>query len=249
MRVTKKSGGGPIAAVLLLPAIGAVLGLVLVGLGIREAAHDTTRGYLEVTGYLTDYALQEAGGYDPQRSTETADTYRLVYRYNVDGRAYTLVTDYSTSFLPSRGSEATILYDPANPAASALDGPNRSENHLAFIGMFFLLGSLVFFLPFLPEKKQRKRGGKPSKCTAADRVGVCIGLLFLGVSYGALAVICNSYSPLGIARYYIHSFHFMLLVPLLMLAAGAAMLVKSLPHRKKQKPKPTDFPAHRDETP
>ena len=49
MRVTKKSGGGPIAAVLLLPAIGAVLGLVLIGLGIRDAARDTTRGYLEVT--------------------------------------------------------------------------------------------------------------------------------------------------------------------------------------------------------
>lgn len=42
MRVTKKSGGGPIAVVLLLPAIGAVLGLVLVGLGIREASRGIT---------------------------------------------------------------------------------------------------------------------------------------------------------------------------------------------------------------
>lgn len=143
-------------AFLILPILCLLVGLVLLSLGIRDAVTNSTRGYREVTGYLIDYTLQEAGGYDPQRRTETADTYRLVYRYNVDGQAYTLVTSYSTSFVPSRGSETAILYDPENPAESVIGGPNQSENQLIFIGLFFMFCSLPFFLPFLPKRKKEK---------------------------------------------------------------------------------------------
>ena len=225
---------------MILPILCLLIGLVLLSLGIRNAVANSTRGYREVTGYLIDYTLQEAGGYDSQRRTETADTYRLVYRYNVDGQEYTLVTSYSTSFVPSRGSETEILYNPENPAESVIGGPNQSENHLIFIGLFFMFCSLPFFLPFLPKRKQKK-GGKqaarraPSKWAAVDWVGIVIGLFLIGISYGALAMISNSYSPVGIVRYYAASFHFMLLVPLLMIAAGLLLLYRSLPFRHKQK--------------
>lgn len=227
-------------AFLILPILCLLVGLVLLSLGIRNAVANSTRGYREVTGYLIDYTLQEAGGYESQRRTETADTYRLVYRYNVDGQEYTLVTSYSTSFVPSRGSETEILYNPENPAESVIGGLNRSENHLIFIGLFFMFCSLPFFLPFLPKRKQKK-GGKqaarraPSKWAAVDWVGIVIGLFLIGISYGALTMITNSYSPAGIARYYVESFHFMLLVPLLMIAAGLLLLYRSLPFRHKQK--------------
>lgn len=227
-------------AFLILPILCLLVGLVLLSLGIRDAVTNSTRGYREVTGYLIDYTLQEAGGYDSQRRTETADTYRLVYRYTVDGQEYTLVTSYSTSFVPSRGSETEILYNPENPAESVIGGPNQSENHLIFIGLFFMFCSLPFFLPFLPKRKQKK-GGKqaarraPSKWAAVDWVGIVIGLFLIGISYGALAMISNSYSPVGIVRYYAASFHFMLLVPLLMIAAGLLLIYRSLPFRKKQK--------------
>ena len=227
-------------AFLILPILCLLVGLVLLSLGIRDAVANSTRGYREVTGYLIDYTLQEAGGYDSQRRTETADTYRLVYRYTVDGQEYTLVTSYSTSFVPSRGSETAILYDPEDPAESVIGGPNRSENHLIFIGLFFMFCSLPFFLPFLPKRKQEK-GGKqaarraPSKWAAVDWVGIVIGLFLIGISYGALAMITNSYSPAGIVRYYAESFHFALLIPLLMIAAGLLLLYRSLPFRKKQK--------------
>lgn len=62
-----------------------------------------------------------------------------------------------------------------------------------------------------------------------------IGLFLIGISYGALAMITNSYSPAGIVRYYAESFHFMLLVPLLMIAADLLLLYRSLPFRHKQK--------------
>lgn len=227
-------------AFLILPILCLLVGLVLLSLGIRDAVTNSTRGYREVTGYLTDYTLQEAGGYDPQRRTETADTYRLVYRYNVDGQAYTLVTSYSTSFVPSRGSETEILYNPENPAESVIGGPNQSENQLIFIGLFFMFCSLPFFLPFLPKRKKEKSAKPasrraPSKWAAVDWVGIVIGLFLIGISYGALAMITNSYSPAGIVRYYAESFHFALLIPLLMIAAGLLLLYRSLPFRKKQK--------------
>lgn len=227
-------------AFLILPILCLLVGLVLLSLGIRDAVTNSTRGYREVTGYLTDYTLQESGGYDPQRRTETADTYRLVYRYTVDGQEYELVTSYSTSFVPSRGSETEILYNPENPAESVIGGPNQSENHLIFIGLFFMFCSLPFFLPFLPKRK-KKKGGKqaarraPSKWAAVDWIGIVIGLFLIGISYGALAMITNSYSPAGIERYYAESFHFALLIPLLMIAAGLLLLYRSLPFRKKQK--------------
>ena len=151
-------------AFLILPILCLLVGLVLLSLGIRDAVTNSTRGYREVTGYLTDYTLQEAGGYDPQRRTETADTYRLVYRYNVDGQAYTLVTSYSTSFVPSRGSETEILYNPENTVERCVGGPNQSENQLIFIGLFFMFCSLPFFLPFLPKRKKKK--GRQTGCRA-----------------------------------------------------------------------------------
>lgn len=239
MRSTKDNNRGMLAF-LILPILCLLVGLVLFSLGIRDAVANSTRGYREVTGYLIDCTLQEAGGYDSQRRTETADTYRLVYRYNVDGQAYTLVTSYSTSFVPSRGSETEILYNPENPAESVIGGPNQSENHLIFIGLFFMFCSLPFFLPFLPKRK-KKKGGKqaarraPSKWAAVDWVGTVIGLFLIGISYGALAMISNSYSPVGIVRYYAASFHFALLIPLLMIAAGLLLLYRSLPFRHKQK--------------
>ena len=240
MRRTKDNKSGMLAF-LILPIFCLLIGLVLFSLGVRDAVSNSTRGYREVTGYLTDYTLQEAGGYDPQRRTETADTYRLVYRYNVDGQAYTLVTSYSTSFVPSHGSEATILYNPENPAESVIGGPNRSENHLIFIGLFFLFCSLPFFLPFLPKRKKEKGSKRtarraPSKGAAVDWVGLVLGLFLIGISYGSLAMISSSYSPAGIARYYVESFHIMLLVPLLMIAAGALLLCRSLPFFRKKKP-------------
>ena len=61
-------------AFLILPILCLLIGLVLLSLGIRDAVANSTRGYREVTGYLIDYTLQEAGGYDLPRRNETADT-------------------------------------------------------------------------------------------------------------------------------------------------------------------------------
>lgn len=216
--------------ILALPVICLLIGIVLISIGIRDVVSDSTKGYEKTTGRLVDYTLYEAGGYDAARKTESADTYRLIYSYTVNGEAYTLSTDYGTSFVPSVGSETEILYNPENPGEAVVDGPNQSGNQLIFIGLFFALGSVPFFLPFLPNKKKEKKE-EPAwegKKHEIDWIAVGIGLFFVGVAYGALAMISSSYSLAGIARYFVNNFHFMLLVPVLMALGGVAMTCRGL---------------------
>lgn len=229
LRYEKGKGASP-ALFLALPVLCLIIGIVLVSLGIRNAVSDSTKGYEKTTGYLVDYTLYEAGGYDAARKTESADTYRLIYSYTVNGEAYTLSTDYGTSIVPSVGSETEILYNPENPGEAVVGGPNQSGNQLIFIGLFFALGSVPFFLPFLPNKKKEKKE-EPAwegKKHEFDWVAVGIGLFFVGVAYGALAMISSSYSLVGIARYFVNNFHFMLLVPVLMALGGVAMTCRGL---------------------
>ena len=215
-----------------LPALCLIIGIVLFSLGIRNTVSDKAKGYEKTTGRLVDYTLYEAGGYDAARKTETADTYRLIYNYTVNGETYTLSTDYGTSIVPSFGSEAEILYNPENPGEAVVGGPNQSGNQLIFIGLFFALGGALFFLPFLPRKSEKKEKRKQSaenrKKHEKDWFAVVIGLLFIGVSYGALAMISSSYSLAGIVHYFMNSFHFMLIVPILMALGGLAMTCRGL---------------------
>lgn len=109
-----------------LPALCLIIGIVLFSLGIRNTVSDKAKGYEKTTGRLVDYTLYEAGGYDAARKTETADTYRLIYSYTVNGETYTLSTDYGTSIVPSFGSETEILYNAENPGEAVVGGPNQS---------------------------------------------------------------------------------------------------------------------------
>lgn len=232
-RYEKGQGAFPVLF-LALPALCLIIGIVLFSLGIRNTVSDRTKGYEKTTGRLVDYTLYEAGGYDAARKTETADTYRLIYNYTVNGETYTLSTDYGTSIVPSFGSETEILYNPENPGEAVVGGPNQSGNQLIFIGLFFALGAALFFLPFLPRKSEKKKKEK-RKQSAEDRkkreidwIAVVIGLFFIGVSYGALAMISSSYSLVGIAHYFANSFHFMLIVPVLLALGGLAMTCRGL---------------------
>lgn len=143
--------------ILALPVICLLIGIVLISIGIWDLASDQTKGYEKTTGRLVDYTLYEAGGYDAARKTQTADTYRLIYSYTVNDEPYTLSTDYGTSIVPSFGSEAEILYNPENPDEAVIGGPNRFGRQMIFFGLFFALGSVPFFLPFLPQKTEKKR--------------------------------------------------------------------------------------------
>lgn len=218
--------------ILALPVICLLIGIVLISIGIWDLASDQTKGYEKTTGRLVDYTLYEAGGYDAARKTQTADTYRLIYSYTVDDEPYTLSTDYGTSIVPSFGSEAEILYNPENPDEAVIGGPNRFGRQMIFFGLFFALGSVPFFLPFLPQKTEKKKKRKQSagdrKKHEFDWLAVGLGFLFLFFPYGAMAIISNSYSPIDMARYFVNNFHVALLILVIMSLAGAAAVIRGL---------------------
>lgn len=232
MKQYKKRQGAFSVLFLALPALCLIIGIVLFSLGIRNTVSDRIKGYEKTTGRLVDYTLYEAGGYDAARKTQTADTYRLIYSYTVDDEPYTLSTDYGTSIVPSFGSEAEILYNPENPDEAVIGGPNRFGRQMIFFGLFFALGSVPFFLPFLPQKTEKKKKRKQSagdrKKHEFDWLAVGLGFLFLFFPYGAMAIISNSYSPIDMARYFVNNFHVALLILVIMSLAGAAAVIRGL---------------------
>lgn len=208
-----------------LPALCFVIGVCLLIWGIRETAG--TRGYEKASGYLYDYTLYSEGGYDASRKTESADTYRLIYRYEVDGREYTLTTSYGTAIVPSAGNRADILYNPENPKEAVIGDPDSSGNQLIYIGLFFSLCSLVFIVPFFTG---RKKGGK-SRCKGKSKINLfytTVGIVVIIISYGALAIMSNTFSLSGIARFFINSFYFPMIIPVIMIIAGIAVTLQGL---------------------
>lgn len=194
-------------------------GVVMLFFGITGLFHSisVTKRYAVTEGVLFDYQLQSESEYDAVRHRSSSATYRLVYRYSVEGRAYTVTTDAGTSFLPEPGSTKQIRYDPRDPAHAFVVAPDQNTV-LIFGGLFFLLIPLVILLAMLGVLQN----------LSSRLVGASIALLLILASYGALYMISGSASIAGIFAYYVTSFSLPLLIPLLMIAAGLFLFLKSL---------------------
>ena len=138
---------GAKAVVVVLLIICLLCGILMLFLGIFGVMRTNreTKGYETVQGYLLDYRLYEKGEYDPEKKEQTSDTYTLIYNYTVDGREYTVSTDYGASFVPSIGSTKEIKYNPQNPQEAIVTGTNQNTV-MIFGGLFFLAVPLVFLL-------------------------------------------------------------------------------------------------------
>ncbi len=207
--------------VIILPIIALLIGALLVGLGIYKTATSGTKDYVETIGYYTSSYLAEEAYYDADTDTNRDATYYLVYEYYVDGEAYYATTDYSTSFIPSLGEEIEVLYDAEIPAISVIGGPSNSNTALILFGIFFILCSAPFLFFLLPEKQEKKT-------PKIDTMGIMMGSVLALVGYGALALICGSFSPIGILKYMFSSFVLPFAIPFLMIFAGIFLVVKSI---------------------
>lgn len=206
--------------------ISAFLLLILFSCGVWmlytviSGTNSIPENYGTTQGYFSDYRLYSEGHYNPARKTHSSDTYQLIYRYTVDGQDYTVTTDSGTSFVPAIGSTREIRYDPVNPEEAVVVG---YDDYTVFLwgGIFFTGGPLIFLLAFLSAKGCFKR-------LSIDLIGICIGLFFIAISYGALYMITGSLSIGGILEYFISSFSFVLLIPVLMILAGFAVIIRGL---------------------
>lgn len=137
----------PIVQVMfLMPVI--IIGLVLVIAGgvLMYKSNIKTQDYIKTEGAFIGtkiYNVDEDG----------ITTYSLVYAYGVDGKVYTVETDYGTEIIPEYGSKKEIKYNPDNPKDAIIEGMN-SFSVILLVGIIFILISLAMmgnskFVPIL----------------------------------------------------------------------------------------------------
>lgn len=202
-----------------LPILTLLIGVFFLGLGIYETVTSNTKDYAETVGYYNYSTIAEKEHYDSIKNKHYATTYYLTYQYAVDGEAYYVTTDYTTSFEPSFGEEITILYDAENPENAVVGGPAKRNNFLMIFGIFFILGSLPF-LVFL--------FGSNKKSPKVDKMGILMGSIIAVMGYGALAIICGGFSPVVIFNYIKSSFFIPMIIPFLMIFAGVFAVIKGI---------------------
>lgn len=198
-----------------LPIITLLCGILLIGLGIGEKA-DFPKDYVETTGYFNYASLAEDEHYEDDGAVSAA-TYYLTYSFYVDSKEYTVTSSSVTAFIPSLNEEIPVLYDAENPENAVIGGPAKSDTSLILFGIFFILGSLPFLVIIFGNNMQSKK---------FDKMLVLMGSIVAIVGYGALAIICGSFSPVGIFRYLDSSFALPLLIPILMVVAGVFGVIK-----------------------
>jgi hypothetical protein len=178
----------------------------------------TTQNYQETTGYFSDY--------DIYHSDEDDTTYRLIYTYQVDGQEYTVATDYGSGYLPKRGSESTVKYDPQQPEKAVLGGVSRGISFL-FIGLLFLLVPVFMALGLLWLLG-------PDRPWLLPIIEIGMGAMMLFFGAGVYYLLCNgSFSP----KAGWENGGPWILIPLLMMIAGIFQVVRSIFFRNKAKTK------------
>jgi hypothetical protein len=206
-----------------LPILVLLIGVFFLGLGIYETATSQTKDYAETVGYYNYSTIAEKEHYDSIKNKHYATTYYLTYQYAVDGEAYYVTTDYTTSLEPSFGEEIKILYDAENPENAVVGGPAKRNNFLMIFGIFFILGSLPFLVVLFGKQSPK-----------IDTMGILMGSIIAVMGYGALAVICGGFSPVTIFNYIDSSFILPMIIPFLMIIAGVFSVIKGIFFYKKQ---------------
>lgn len=202
-----------------LPILTLLIGVFFLGLGIYETATSQTKDYAETVGYYNYSTIAEKEHYDSIKDKHYATTYYLTYQYAVDGEAYYVTTDYTTSLEPSFGEEIAILYDAENPEQAVVGGPAKRSNFLMIFGIFFILGSLPFLVILFGNNK---------KTPKIDKMGVLMGSIVAVMGYGALAIICGGFSPTKIFNYIESSFILPMIIPFLMIFVGVFAVIKGI---------------------
>ena len=209
----------PITISSLLIGGALICGIVMLFFGIKGTydLNKKIQGYQEVTGYFTDY--------DIYSSDEDGTTYKLIYSYNVDGKQYTVFTDYGTNVIPKDNSTKTIKYNPNNPEEAIVTGTNASMG-LIFIGFMFVIIPTIMILIFI------SKNGCFDKLNI-DLIGAIIGLTFAGLGFGILYMLTGTFSILEMFRTYSLVYLIPDLIIILFIVVGIYLLISSLFFRRK----------------
>jgi len=186
-------------------------GIVMMFFGIRDTYNlkVKTKNYITTTGYFNNYDVFDAD--------EDGITYKLTYIYTVDGKEYSITTDYGTNYIPDENSSREIKYNPNNPKEAVITGTN-SKNGLIYFGAFFTFGALTFVIAALSVLGYFDK-------FKIDILGTYIGLLFFIIGIGIILFQTGTTTSLLET---IKSFGFLIIIPIMFIVIGIIQTVKCL---------------------
>lgn len=194
-------------------------GVICIVIGIRDTylTNKKTKNYLTTTGYFKEYEIYDSDKEREHGKSEAHTTYRFLYVYEVDGKEYTIKTDYGSGSIPDINSSRTIKYNPIHPSEAVFMGTNRNSG-LIYFGAFFLLGGMVFVLAFLYVR------GVFDK-VKINVMGLYAGIVIFAIGIGIIAF------QMGEASSFMEAAKRMglwLFIPVLFIAVGGFQIVKCL---------------------
>lgn len=194
-------------------------GIICLAIGIKDTYQISkkTKNYLTTTCYYKDYEIYDSYDNKDHGRTENHTTYRFIYVYEIDGKEYSIKTDYGSGSIPDENSSRKIKYNPNNPGEAVFTGTNANSG-LIYFGAFFFLGGMVFVLIFLYAK------GVFDK-VKINILGLYIGFVFFIVGIGIIAFQIGEVSSLMEA---IKRMGFWILIPVLFIAIGGFQMIKCL---------------------
>lgn len=194
-------------------------GTVCLIIGIKDtySIKNNTKNYLTTTGYFKDYEIYDSYEKLEHNSKKTYTTYSLIYEYEIDGKKYTIKTDYGSGFIPSINSTREIKYNPNIPSEAVLVGTTRNSG-LIYFGAFFILGGMAFVLVFF------KALGIFDK-VKIDVLGIYVGIVFLVIGIGIIAIQMGTTSSLIEV---IKVMKFWILIPIMFIIVGGFQTIRCL---------------------
>lgn len=201
----------PIVVSTFLVGIVFFSGIVMLIFGIKDTyeLNLKTKDYIVTKGFFDHYDVFDVD--------DDGITYRLTYVYNVDGKQYSLTTDYGTNYIPEANSNREIKYNPNNPNEAILLGTN-SKNGLIYFGAFFTLGSLTFVIAALTIMGYFDK-------FKIDVLGLYIGVLFIIVGIGIILFQTGTTRTLFET---VKSFGLWMLIPIMLILVGVIQTIKCI---------------------
>jgi len=189
---------------------------LVIGYQKNNEYKEKTRKYIEIQGvYIGSKIYSEEDENDNYN-----ETYSLVYSYEVNGKVYTIDTDYGTAFIPAEGTKKTILYNPNNPKEAIIEG-NSSGNFILAFGIAFIIVPLLILVG-----KIRVKNDKIKKIIGTIKPFL-IGVLFIGAGLWVYCFMCgggNEYT-LHIA---IQTAGFLIIFPILFIVVGIILVASTI---------------------
>lgn len=189
-----------------------LIGIIMTYFGITKTykLSEMTKEYIITDGYFYQYDIYSG-------STNEGKTYQLYYRYFVDGKEYSISTDYGTNYIPSENSVRKVKYNPTNPKEAILEGLS-GENFLIYMGIFFILITVACILGMLKDAGYLYR-------FKIDILGLYIGVICLIIGIGTI-LFQNATTRSLIET--VKSFGVIIIIPLAFILVGALQTINCL---------------------